>query len=135
MGRRIRTGTDMKRFGKNDLFLIFALLAACVAVYLMFSMGRKEGGSVVVSVDGKEYGSYVLFEEQTVEITDEDGHVTNVLVIQDGEAYMQSADCPDKLCVRQRAVRRAGESIVCLPNRVVAAVEGMEESGLDGFVQ
>lgn len=125
----------MKRLGKRDLILIAALLAVCAAVFLVFSIGGAQGGTVVVTVDGREFGRYPLAVEECVEITDADGQVTNVLMIRDGEAYMQTADCPDKLCVKQRAVSREGESIVCLPNRVVAAVEGTGEGGPEGFAQ
>lgn len=88
-----------------------------------------------MTVDGDEVGRYPLSGEQSIELTDEDGRVTNVLVIRDGRAYMQEADCPDKLCMHQRAISRAGENIVCLPNRVVATVEKKGESGPDGFAQ
>jgi hypothetical protein len=48
---------------------------------------------------------------------------TNVLVIQDGYAYMKEADCPDGLCIHQGRIHKAGQSIVCLPNRVVVTIE------------
>ena len=46
---------------------------------------------------------------------------------------MEEADCPDRLCVRQGAVSRVGESIICLPHELVVTVEGEEmDGGLDG---
>ena len=39
---------------------------------------------------------------------------------------MISADCPDKLCVNQHAISSNGETIVCLPNKVVVEVEDGE---------
>ena len=47
----------------------------------------------------------------------------NHLVIHDGCARIEEADCPDKLCVKQGTVSESGESVVCLPNRVVVAVK------------
>jgi hypothetical protein len=35
---------------------------------------------------------------------------------------VEAADCPDKLCVSHREIFREGESIVCLPHRVVVTV-------------
>lgn len=125
----------MNRFGKRDLILIAALFFICAVVYFAFRFGKPSGGDIVVSVDGDEYGRYRLSEAQTVEITDGEGCVTNVLVIEDGRARMEEADCPDQLCVHQRAIDRAGETIVCLPNRVIATVERGGEEALDGFVQ
>ena len=47
---------------------------------------------------------------------------------------MTEADCPDQLCVHQKAVDAAGGTIVCLPNKVVIeALSGasFEDSGID----
>jgi hypothetical protein len=90
---------------------------------------------VVVTVDGQAYGTYPLSGEQTIAICDSDGKETNTLVIRDGKADMTEANCPDKLCVHQKAISVEKENIVCLPNRVVVTVTGDEEDGLDGFVQ
>ena len=51
--------------------------------------------------------------------------------IKDGEADMISADCPDKLCVHQKAISKDGESIICLPNQVVVEIESSESSEYD----
>lgn len=122
-----------RRFGRADLVLIGALAAVCLAVFSLFFL-RGEGASVVVTRDGEVIGRYRLGEDRTVEIADASGWVTNVLVIAGGRADMTEADCPDRLCVRQRAIHRAGESLVCLPNRVVVTVEGGKEE-LDGIAQ
>ena len=102
------------------------------ALILVFQLVRDDGGQneVAVTVDGEEFGSYSLAEDQTIDI---DG--TNRLVIEDGTARMEWADCPDQVCVNHRAVSRNGESIICLPNVVVVSVRGGEEAELDGVVQ
>lgn len=46
-----------------------------------------------------------------------------------------SADCPDKLCVKQGAIRRSGGVAVCLPHRFLLRVEGLPGDGLDGVVR
>jgi hypothetical protein len=40
---------------------------------------------------------------------------------------MTQADCPDKLCVHQKAISATGETIVCLPNKVVVEIAGETE--------
>ena len=45
-----------------------------------------------------------------------------ILVIFDGKADMESADCPNQICVHHSAISHTGETIVCLPNRVVIEV-------------
>ena len=35
---------------------------------------------------------------------------------------MTDADCPDKICVNHATISDVGESIVCLPHRVVVEI-------------
>lgn len=95
----------------------------------IFLLAGKEAQEAVVTVDGEVYGTYSLAKDQTIEIQD-----GNRLRIQNGQAKMEWADCPDQLCVHQKAISRTGESIICLPNQVVVSVQGSKESELDGIV-
>lgn len=123
-----KRGIGMK---KNDWILVACILLAAVAI-LLFQFVRSDSGAgkVSVTVDGEIFGTYSLAEDQTVDI---DG--TNRLVIENGTAEMEWADCPDQICVNHRAVSREGESIICLPNQVVISVTDGEEAELDGIVQ
>lgn len=119
------------RFGKSDrLFLGILGLALLLGLAVFSLVNTKQGAYAKVTVDGELYGTYPLSKEQTVEIVI-GGTVTNVLVIRDGKADMTEADCPDQLCVHQKAVSREKETIVCLPNKVVVEIFGPEVSGLD----
>lgn len=124
-----------KRFGKNDVILIGILLAGAL---LVFGFGnfyqRKTGIMVQIQVDGELYGTYSLQEEQTLPIKT-DGKTTNILQIADGKAYMLTADCPDQLCVHQQAVSKEGQTIVCLPNKVVVEVSGTGKGDYDAIAQ
>ena len=112
---------ERKTKRRNDIILIGALLliAAIGLIYLFFFRGT--GDTVKVTVDGRLYGEYSLQKNQTIEIQSE-GENVNRLVIQGGKAHMESASCPDGICLSHSAVFREGESIVCLPNRVVVTV-------------
>ena len=61
-----------------------------------------------------------------------EGEGTNTLTVSGGTAQIVQADCPDQVCVRQGAVRYAGESIVCLPHRLIVTIEGGAAGGIDG---
>ena len=122
----------VKRIGKNDMIFIGVLLMVGIAVLFAFSLHREMGSSwVIVTCDGEEYGRYCLKEDQTVEITDAKGQVTNVLVIAEGKADMAEADCPDKLCMKQKAISKNRENIICLPNNIVLQIANQDESELD----
>ena len=111
------------RLRRNDIILILTLLliASIGAVYLFFF--REEGNTVVVTIDGKNYGVYSLNENLTKDIySGEEDKDFNRLIIRDGKAYIESASCPDGICVNHKPIFRQGESIVCLPNGVVVTV-------------
>ena len=59
---------------------------------------------------------------------------TNILVIEDGYAWMSEANCPDHICVRQGKIHYTGQVITCLPNRLTVTIEGGEDGGVDLIV-
>lgn len=112
------------------MIFIGVLLGICLIVLgVWYFAGGKQGALVVVTREGEVYGTYSLSQPQTVKIKNSKGKTTNVLVIRDGKADMKEADCPDKLCVHQKAISAENESIVCLPNRVVVTVTNSKKKG------
>lgn len=102
---------------KNDMIFIAALLIICMVVGGIYFFARAEGDVVTVTVDGELYGEYPLNVDRTVEIRVGDN--LNVLVIENGQAHVAHASCPDGICSAHRPISKNGESIACLPNRVV----------------
>ena len=108
---------------RNDVLLIAALLLLSAVGVVYLFVFRPGGNTVRVTVDGEPYGIYSLSEPRIEEIrTGSDGGQVNRLIIRDGKAHMEYASCPDGICVSHRPIFRNGESIVCLPNRVVVTV-------------
>ncbi len=118
---------------RNDLILIVILLAAALAVWGFAHFHAEAGAWVVVTRDGVEEARYPLDEEAT--LTLEAGDDSNQLVIKDGQADMIGANCPDKLCVHQAAISKAGQSIICLPHKLIVSIEGGEEAEFDVISQ
>ena len=120
---------------RNDFVLILVLLAVILIGFLVVRLQRqKDAFTVDVSVNGTTVATYRLDEEIDTWIGGYQGG-QNHLVIQDGCARIEEADCPDKLCMHQKAISVSKENIVCLPNRIVVTVEADHNEGLDGFVQ
>ena len=127
---------QLRKLNKRDFILLLILISAALGLLTWFWFGHQEKGAMVeVTVDGELYGTYSLKEEQKVPITSKTSRggkeTVNDLVIADGKADMVQADCPDKLCVRQAAISHVGETIVCLPNRVVVTIIGEEAAEMD----
>ena len=113
---------------KNDLIFIGSLLLIVSLLGLAFFLLRGEGNTVTVTVDGQLFGTYALSEDIAVEIrTGSDGEDLNLLIIKDGVAYVEKATCPDGICAAHKPISRDGESIVCLPHRVVITVTTVDD--------
>lgn len=112
-----------KRSLRNDIILITAVILAAVIGLIYLNFFRSPGDTVTVTVDGEVYGVYSLSVNVTEDIyTGENKENLNRLVIMDGKALIEAASCPDGICVGHKSIFRDGESIVCLPNRVVVTV-------------
>ncbi len=121
--------TDSKK-RNNDIIFIGALVLLVLVFALALLLFAEEGDTVIVRVDGEVLGEYSLSEDREIEIVTEQGR--NLLVIKDGKADITDASCPDGICVKHRAVSRDGESIICLPNKVVVEIE--KKSADDGDI-
>ena len=102
------------------MFLILFFLIIAAAGLLWLYAGRERGDTVQVTVDGTVIGEYPLERDDTIRIEGIGGN--NTLKIRDGQADMTDADCPDKICVNHATISDVGESIVCLPHRVVVEI-------------
>lgn len=111
---------------KKDLILFFSILVLAAAFWLIPRVagifGNAKEQKLRITVSGEEYGIYSLEEDQVIKIGD-----TNVCEIKGKKVTMISADCPDQLCIHQGSVRLQGETIVCLPNKVVLEITGAEQ--------
>ena len=110
------------------------VLCAILLSVAFFLKGSSIGTTVVVSLDGEEYGRYSLLKEQVIQIGD-----TNTLVIHNHEADMLFADCPDQICVKHTPISDTDENIICLPNKVIVTIEDIygkyQEAELDAVVK
>jgi hypothetical protein len=48
--------------------------------------------------------------------------------IRDGKVRLLDSTCPDKWCIRMGTLHLPGDSIVCLPSRILLVIEGQEKS-------
>lgn len=116
---------------KADFIVIGAVAAVvCILLIALYGFGSN-GNSVTIEVDGKVTEELPL-DTDARRVIETDGGV-NVLVIENGEAVMTEADCPDGICTAHKPISRVGESIICLPHKVVVTVVTDSDSA-DGEV-
>lgn len=116
---------------RKDIVLALGILAFASLLYMVLLFGQKPGTAVTITADGKEQ-VLSLSEDGTMEIKGYKGG-TCVLKIQDGKVCILEADCPDHSCVKQGWIQRSGETIACLPNRVLVVINGSGSSQKSAF--
>ena len=117
---------------KGDIIIVAVVIAlACILYFSGILRPEGEGAKAIVTVDGKVYGEYSLKDEETIKVDlEEKGY--NTFVISEGKVDMLEADCRDGICVDHTPISLDGETIICLPHKVVIEIEGGEASAIDG---
>lgn len=119
---------------KRDIMLIATLITVCAAAFLIINfVVKKDGITAVVKVDGNIVYMLPLDKNASVTVEGYQGG-SNTVVIENGTVYMKDADCPDKLCEKTGKISKNGETIVCLPHRVVVEIQG-GEGNVDSLVR
>lgn len=106
---------------KADFIIIGVVLVVVgVLVFFLYGVNGDSGKYVQVEVNGEVVETFELTDDVQKQY-DFDGNI-NTLQIKDGKASVIEANCPDGICTNHMPVSRAGESIICLPHKLVVTV-------------
>ena len=118
---------------KNDIILVAVILLAAFLTGAYIYAARDTGAYALVTVDGDEIYRLPLDEDITIEVGG-DGRY-NTIVIENGSVRVEDASCPDHVCINQGQKMYGGETIICLPNRMVITVVSDNAPDIDAVVQ
>ena len=111
---------EKRKFSWKEALLLVLVLVVAAGVYL-YAKTRPKGAEAVIEQDGEVYRRVVLADLKEPLTLEVNGAV--IEIDKDG-AHFVSSPCPDKICVNKGIIKRAGESAVCLPQRVSVRIEG-----------
>lgn len=148
---------------RADVCLLLLVLLLASGSFVWFAVRRPDGRSVRISCDGRRITSAPLSQkaegntgtlryclivcgedvscrwyETRPDLTSvvPEGSGYNLLVISESRVFMESADCRDQICVHHRPITGGGESIICLPHKLVVEIVGGTDSDIsDGIVR
>ncbi|MDD3839033.1 MAG: NusG domain II-containing protein [Clostridia bacterium] len=121
---------------KGDIIALILIAVAIISAFLITNLLNKEKSPdfVEITVDGKLYDKLDLRQQdlkKTIKIQQDDGKI-NIIEIETGRARVKEANCPDEVCVNTGWIDSPGETVVCLPNKVVIKIIG-ESEDIDGI--
>lgn len=110
------------------IFVFIAMISVACLLYVQ-SITSEKGSSVVVEINGEIVKRLDLNIDTvyTVKI----GEEYNIIEIKDGKARVTESNCKDKICVNMPPISKSGQSIICLPHKLVVRIEG-DDRNIDG---
>ena len=119
---------------KHDLILLtMFILIAAILFFIINRTDEIKGDYVLITLNNSEYARIPLNKDTVLSIDSDKGK--NTVVVSDKEVYVESADCPDQICVDHAHIMYEGETIVCLPHRLIIKIVSEEGSETDAISQ
>ena len=126
-----RAGTGMRSSPKlrpclwDGLAALLVVALAAVCALAVWSRGNDAGAlTAVITVDGAEIERIPLKNFPDGERTYSGGGYALRLALSPEGVRVEEADCPTQDCVHTGTITRSGQSIVCLPARIIIRLEG-----------
>ncbi|MFY9213738.1 MAG: NusG domain II-containing protein [Tissierellaceae bacterium] len=118
----------------DKLLIVFVLILSLASMGYIKSQGLSNKDKYVsVQVNGEEI-KRIIFDKSVVgkTIPIETKYGYNLIEVGDNQVRVIEASCPDKIDVKQGYISRIGETIVCLPNRLIVEIKGIDSvDGID----
>lgn len=132
---------------KADIILFIVLVAAGLAASALLAVSHADAGAgakVVIESGGKLFAEYPLSEDTELVVPAPQGvsysdpksapadagdectqyRYFNIVRISGGRVTVSAASCRNQVCTKHRGISKTGESLVCLPNRLVVTIKG-----------
>jgi hypothetical protein len=125
-------------FKKWDIILLafLTILSFIPAIIFGVTLNRNYKGTYAeITIEGKLYKKVPLSEnmgEEELNIKTEYGY--NLIKIKDQSVAIIDADCQDKICERPGFISKPGQSLVCLPHKMMVEIKGYDNTNSDEII-
>lgn len=128
----------MRIIKKMDIVIIAVLLILSFTPHLIFfktSQKSSKNNYAIIQVDGKIHKKIDLSKvkkSEKVNLNLPNGK--NTLLVENNSIEMKSANCNDALCVKQGNISKVGQTIICLPHKLIIEIKGDELDSKDDLI-
>ena len=117
-----------KSITKGDIVLVVSLILVCVMLFA-FSFGKTEAFTAEIYVGGEKAHSISLSEVEESYTLNE--NYCQLLIEKDGVSFAFSS-CGDQLCVKRGKLKNQGDTMACVPEKVVVILKSDGREQIDG---
>lgn len=108
---------------RNDIILIIIILIFALSFYFIYRY-TNNSDELVCKIYYNSELKYEISLDHYEEVTLDYDDAKMVIVIDNDGVYVKEALCNDQICVNQGKIKRGGQVITCLPERVYIKLEG-----------
>ncbi len=122
---------DLYKTSKFDLILICLILLLSITGIIYFGRARFQHSTgkntVLIYQQEKLLESVPLDKNTFIDLLDKRMQVE----IKDGRVRMDRSDCPQHICVNTGWIQYSGQTIVCVPNKIIVEIKSPEAPLVD----
>ena len=110
---------------KADYLLIIVMLIAAALGYGIFAMQGNSSNKILIIKHDNAIVERIPLKGITAEtklaINVQDG--TLIVRYDKNGAWVEESPCPDKICIHQGKITKPGETVACVPEKVLLTIE------------
>lgn len=109
-----------------EILIICIIVILSVFLFLLFKIFSRDGKIAVITIDSEVIRTINLqTQANTVFVPDK---LENVIIeVNGGKIRVLSSDCTDKICMHNGFISKVGESIICMPNKLIIEIRSNYE--------
>jgi hypothetical protein len=121
---------------KGDIILLILTVLIASGIFVYFNLSSDKGSTFLqIIIDQEVVNEVELNSNTNLTIPIENQYGYNLIIVKDGIVSVDEADCSDLVCVHSKQISHNGESIVCLPHKLIVRVVSDTESQIDSVSQ
>ena len=103
--------------------IIAIIIIICLAWIFLQNKVTVSGNIAEIRVDNEVVQTLDLSKNTKITVQGKN-NITLVIIVDNNSVYVESSECPDKICVNKGRISKEYETIVCLPARTIIEVKG-----------
>ena len=121
----------LKKFRYGDFLIVGSVVFFVILLFGFSFFSSSQRLTAEIYLDGEKITSVKLYEINKSELVEAGDCI--LLAENDGITFTDSA-CPDKLCIKRGKLKKAGDTMACVPERVTVVLKGASDDKIDGVV-
>lgn len=119
----------MKKGDKIVAIVVFTIIIISFSFLFLYKCIYKNKTIATIKQDGvviKKINLSSIKQKKEITIKTSDGKY-NKVIVEPNKIRIVDADCPNKICVKQGWIYSGGQTIVCLPHKLIITIDGKSE--------